>query len=160
MSQKINPIAFRLGVKQTWLELRDPISNSLEKQINIEYVNYIVRKLIIGIMKKNNYIPSEIHLSYKTKRVIKITLTCWNATTIKETTPKKTLNTIINLLHLILSLRFPLFNFYFHVVEVQDYTTNAEILSTHLANTIGKSPMQFKFILKNLALKKIQNSNL
>ena len=154
MSQKINPIAFRLGVKQTWLELRDPISNSLEKQINLDYVNFMVRKLIIGIFKQFNFISSEIHIGYKSNRIIKVTLSCWNSD--PKSNKKKTLSTIITLIHLILSIRFPLFQFRLHILEVPDYSSNAEILSTHVANSIAKSPMQFKFILKNLALRKIQ----
>ena len=120
----------------------------------------MVRKLIVGIFKQFNFIPSEIHIGYKSNRVIKVTLSCWNSSSSRETTKKKTLSTILTLVHLILSIRFPHFKFKLNVLEVPDYSSNAEILSTHVANSIAKSPMQFKFILKNLALRKIQGSNL
>ena len=130
----------------------------------------MVRKLITGIFKQFNFLPSEIHIGYKSRRVIKVTFSCWNSASAlrtssskentKEVDKKKTLSTILTLVHLILSIRFPQFKFRLHVLEVPDYSSNAEILSTHVANSIAKSPMQFKFILKNLALRKIQSSNL
>lgn len=131
MGHNINPTAFRLSVKLTWLTTISKIK-----------IDIWIRKLVNGVFLAFNYFTSQIMLMHSTN-YLKIILIVFDNSYTK--TPR--ISYIVELLKTILENKLNK-KIIFIVRETKNKTSNAKILADWIAYNLQKQPNKIKLLDK------------